>query len=239
VSPLPATTLRAVRRVVTPIATVDEVAGIDADDVVAFRLADGATLCEIGTLPGHGRVAVWCPAPHGVPDEMAATEPARFVRVMHAGLDTRWHWLATYLDGTGDDLVDWDEIAAIVTDALAVVTAAPGPNADASAIDVAAMEHGGRFTFTAPLWIHSGGSWRFVSVPPDVGAAMAEAGALLRRGFGSLKVTVTIGSSTWSTSVFPDADSGSFLLPVKKPIRSANGLNDGDLVQVMLVLSEA
>ena len=44
----------------------------------------------------------------------------------------------------------------------------------------------------------------------------------------------TIGSSTWSTSVFPDKASGSFVLPVKKVVRWAEDLEDGDAVDVVL-----
>jgi hypothetical protein len=49
-----------------------------------------------------------------------------------------------------------------------------------------------------------------------------------------VKVKVTIGSSTWSTSVFPDAKRGTFVLPVKKPVRQAEGIEAGDRVKVAL-----
>ena len=38
-----------------------------------------------------------------------------------------------------------------------------------------------------------------------------------RGGFGSIRVEVTIGSSTWGTSIFPSKEMSSFLLPLKKP----------------------
>ncbi len=56
-----------------------------------------------------------------------------------------------------------------------------------------------------------------------------------RRGFGSVKVTVTLGESTWQTSLFPNKD-GSWFLPIKKPVRVAEGLVDGDEVAVELDL---
>ena len=56
-----------------------------------------------------------------------------------------------------------------------------------------------------------------------------------RRGFGSVKVTVTLGESTWQTSLFPNKD-GSWFLPVKKPVRVAEGLEYGDEVSVELEL---
>jgi hypothetical protein len=48
-----------------------------------------------------------------------------------------------------------------------------------------------------------------------------------RRGFGSVKVTARIGGSTWQTSLFPQK-SGGWFLPVKKPVRLAEGLDFGD-----------
>lgn len=57
----------------------------------------------------------------------------------------------------------------------------------------------------------------------------------LRRGFGSLRVRVTIGSSTWTTSIFPDSG-GKYVLPVKKPVRQAQGLDVGDVASVTVEL---
>ena len=56
-----------------------------------------------------------------------------------------------------------------------------------------------------------------------------------RRGFGSVKVTVTCGASRWDTSLFPNKD-GSWFLPIKKPVRVAEDLMDGDEVEVDLEL---
>jgi hypothetical protein len=56
-----------------------------------------------------------------------------------------------------------------------------------------------------------------------------------RRGFGSVKVTVSLGQSRWQTSLFPNKD-GSWFLPIKKPVRVAEDLMDGDEVEVDLEL---
>ena len=70
--------------------------------------------------------------------------------------------------------------------------------------------------FSAPLWQYPGeGSWYFVSVPADISDDIADLTAGTRKGFGSVRVTATIGSTTWQTSVFP-SKSGTYLLPVKK-----------------------
>ena len=49
-----------------------------------------------------------------------------------------------------------------------------------------------------------------------------------------IRVKAAIGKSTWSTSVFPDAKSGSFLLPIKADIRKAEKLADGSAAKVTL-----
>ena len=88
--------------------------------------------------------------------------------------------------------------------------------------------------FAALLWEHSGqGAWHFVTVPTEQGEEIR----LLAgepRGFGSVRVEVALGSSRWSTSVFPDSSSGSFVLPVKKVVRLAEDLVGGDPVEVVL-----
>ena len=89
--------------------------------------------------------------------------------------------------------------------------------------------------FTGELWEYDEGGWHFVSMPVDDSEDLKARTAHQRRGFGSLKVRATIGGSTWETSVFPSA-SGSYLLPVKKPVRRAEGLEAGDVVEVELEL---
>ena len=56
-----------------------------------------------------------------------------------------------------------------------------------------------------------------------------------RRGFGSVKVIASIGGSRWQTSLFPQKTGGWFL-PVKKPVRLAEGLEFGDEVEGELEL---
>lgn len=89
-------------------------------------------------------------------------------------------------------------------------------------------------TFDAELWLHAGeGSWHFVTLPEDVADEVREL-APMRGGFGSVRVTVTVGEVRWATSLFPDSKSTSFVLPVKKQVREANDLMAGDTVHVRL-----
>jgi hypothetical protein len=93
----------------------------------------------------------------------------------------------------------------------------------------------GPYAFTAELWLHPGeGGWHFLTVPPEIGADIAERTTAARRGFGSVRVTAAVGGVVWRTSLFPDATSRSYLLPVKKGVRSAARLRAGDPVAVEL-----
>ena len=98
----------------------------------------------------------------------------------------------------------------------------------------------GSFTFTAPLWrwtareaSSDAGAWCFVTLPTDVAdEVLQRAGE--PRGFGSVRVHVEAAGQSWDTSVFPDASSGSFVLPVKKAVRRAAGVEEGDELTVSL-----
>lgn len=101
------------------------------------------------------------------------------------------------------------------------------------------------FSFTAQLWRWSArqetsdpSSWIFVTVPLEISEEL-RAGAGEPRGFGSVRVHVEAGTSSWDTSVFPDsAGSGCFVLPVKKAVRSAERVAEGDELDVTLSLRE-
>jgi hypothetical protein len=92
--------------------------------------------------------------------------------------------------------------------------------------------------FTAELWPWKPeGGWYFVTLPPEAAEAVREQ-PRPPRGFGSVRVRATVGRSTWATSVFPDSGSGSYVLPVKKAVRKAEELEDGDAVEVQLEVLE-
>lgn len=88
--------------------------------------------------------------------------------------------------------------------------------------------------FDAEIWRHDGGSWMFVTTSDDVDDEIRSRGGP-PRGFGSVRVEATVGRSTWRTSVFPSSEHG-FVLPVKKAVREAEGVDEGDSVRVVLRL---
>lgn len=91
--------------------------------------------------------------------------------------------------------------------------------------------------FAAELWewdARRADSWTFVSLPADASEEISER-AGPRRGFGSVRVRVTVGGSTWRTSIFPDRNRG-YVLPIKRAVRTAETLTVGDIATVSVEL---
>jgi hypothetical protein len=91
------------------------------------------------------------------------------------------------------------------------------------------------FEFSAELWLHNSGSWIFVTVPQDESDEISDVAPDVG-GFGSVRVEVAIGSTTWRTSVFPSAELGCYVLPIKKPVRKAEKIDLGDVVDLALTV---
>jgi hypothetical protein len=92
--------------------------------------------------------------------------------------------------------------------------------------------------FSAKVWLYPGetASWHFVSVPKVLSAQLKKKYGGSARGWGSLPVEVRIGKTTWTTSIFPDSKSGTYLLPVKASVRRTEDLYDGDSTEVRIAV---
>jgi hypothetical protein len=96
-------------------------------------------------------------------------------------------------------------------------------------------------TFDAELWIwdaRRNDSWTFVSLPAETSEEIRDLAGGPRRGFGSVRVRVTIGGSVWTTSIFPDSTRG-YVLPVKRAVRQAEDLDVGDVATVTVEVTQA
>lgn len=94
------------------------------------------------------------------------------------------------------------------------------------------------YLFEAPVWVWDARAtdvWTFVSLPAEDSAEIKELAAGIPRGFGSVKVTATIGATTWRTSIFPSKE-GAYVLPLKKAVRTAEGLAVDDVATVKVEL---
>jgi Domain of unknown function (DUF1905) len=95
-------------------------------------------------------------------------------------------------------------------------------------------------TFVSRIWLWPGenAAWHFMTVPNEVSEKIKKVTVEKsnRRGFGSVKVSVTIGKTTWHTSIFPDSRSGCYLLPIKLSVRKTEGLYMDGTAKVKMVL---
>jgi hypothetical protein len=93
--------------------------------------------------------------------------------------------------------------------------------------------------FDAELWTwdaRQADSWTFVSLPADASEEIRDLTGGVRRGFGSVRVRVTVGASTWATSIFPGSGGGPYVLPIKRAVRKAETFDVGDIATVTVEL---
>jgi len=91
------------------------------------------------------------------------------------------------------------------------------------------------YKIKAKIWIYSGqGAWHFVTVPKDISTEISKMFGYLKASWGSLQVDVTIGETTWKTSIFPDKKSGCYFIPIKSDIRKNEKINEGDELELEL-----
>jgi Domain of unknown function (DUF1905) len=74
----------------------------------------------------------------------------------------------------------------------------------------------------------------FVAVPDDVAAEIKLIAPTLTYGWGVIPATVTIGSTTVTSSLFPK--DGGYLVPLKDSLRKPEGVSDGVSVAIDLSL---
>ena len=82
---------------------------------VTFFIRAKKTLCYLtDDHHGDGRLALVCPAPPGVQEELIESDPSRFFRPPYVG---HRGWMGLRLDIAPD----WAEVAAVITDAYRCV----------------------------------------------------------------------------------------------------------------------
>lgn len=96
-----------------------------------------------------------------------------------------------------------------------------------------------RFTATCWLWRAEKAAWHFVTLPDENAEEIKyfnENMSAKKRGWRAVKVTATIGSTTWETSIFPQKDA-SYILPIKAAVRKAEHVFEGSDVTVGLTIN--
>ncbi len=94
-------------------------------------------------------------------------------------------------------------------------------------------------TATGPVWLWRAqppakGSWHFLTITGEVAAAIRSAAGGRSGGWGSVRITATIGKTSWRTSLFPNKQLGGYMLPLKANVRKCENVNEGDEVSVVI-----
>lgn len=92
-----------------------------------------------------------------------------------------------------------------------------------------------RYEVEGEVWATDGpGGWCFLTLPQDLTEGLRTVRGANTVAFGSMRVEVTLGGTTWRTSLFPDTRRGAFLLPLKADVRRRERIAPGDRVRVAL-----
>lgn len=85
------------------------------------------------------------------------------------------------------------------------------------------------------VWLYPGMSgWHFVTVPKKQSREITWRFGAMGRGWGSLPVLVTVGNTSWKTSIFPDKKAGAYLLPLKAEVRKKENITAGKTITVVV-----
>ncbi len=91
---------------------------------------------------------------------------------------------------------------------------------------------------TEQVYLYPGESanWHFVPITKKIGQEIRTTYGKSARGFGAVKVEVTIGGTVWQTSMFPDKYSGSYILPIKAAVRKKEEIEAGEKITYTIKL---
>ena len=88
----------------------------------------------------------------------------------------------------------------------------------------------------ARVWLWQGespGAWHFATIEKDQANVIKKSYHWPRRGFGSIPVNVTVGNTTWKTSIFPEKE-GTYVLPLKKAVRDIENIKLGQTINLTI-----
>src|SRR3989344_9417444 len=86
------------------------------------------------------------------------------------------------------------------------------------------------------VWLYPGSKapWHFVSLSKKQSETVKKTFGAHARGWGSLPVRVTVGKTSWKTSIFPDKKEGVYLLPLKAGVRVKEGIRAGNKIRFLV-----
>jgi hypothetical protein len=91
------------------------------------------------------------------------------------------------------------------------------------------------FTFSGEIWYWRGPApFHFVTVPEEPAQAIKDVSSQVSYGWGVIPVTITVGSTTRTTSLFPKY--GGYIVPLRDALRAAEGLEIGDVADIRMTV---
>ncbi|MEO8263380.1 MAG: DUF1905 domain-containing protein [Pseudolysinimonas sp.] len=91
-------------------------------------------------------------------------------------------------------------------------------------------------TFSGPVWEWRGPApYYFVTVPEPESGMIQAASEIVTYGWGMIPVSVRIGGTEFTTSLWPK--DGGYVLPLKDKVRRAEGIDVGDAVSATLTIA--
>jgi hypothetical protein len=90
--------------------------------------------------------------------------------------------------------------------------------------------------FSGEVWEWRGPApFYFVTVPDEESAELEAMSSQVTYGWGMIPVEAAIGSTRWTTSLFPK--DGLYVVPLKSVVRKTEGIDVGDVVEIHLGVS--
>lgn len=87
--------------------------------------------------------------------------------------------------------------------------------------------------FAGEIWYWRGPApFHFVTVPPVESEMIHDVASVVTYGWGMIPATVTIGSTTVTTALWPK--DGGYIVPIKKVLQDREGVTVDDVVEIVL-----
>jgi len=79
-------------------------------------------------------------------------------------------------------------------------------------------------------------AWHYVPLPKALSARLARGETTKKKGWGYVRLTATLGKTSWRTALWPKAKEGVYLLVVNKDVRMKEKAYAGDEVRIKMML---
>jgi hypothetical protein len=85
------------------------------------------------------------------------------------------------------------------------------------------------------VWLWTGkAAWYFVSIGVELSETINQEFSYLKGGWGSIPVELTVGKTTWKTSMFPNSKTKEYIIPIKSAIRKSEKISENDIISIQI-----